>query len=303
MKLWDLDYLNKKIVEFQDKLFDTESIDEVVKLLESFYNSYNITVLNIGNISAFRVRKLDHGTEHDTTKSLWAPPSKYVKQIGRANDIGESIFYAAFDPLTAILEGRIREGDEFSLAVYYLEPKEDWNMSSVVISVPKKGVTQAKELDEYSISLSKFMVDEFTKEIEEGNEHEYKKSCAMAKILFRLPNKDSVVYPSIQNEDRVNIAMVEEKAQERVKLRSVLKCKLIRMNKDNSAQVEILSIAQASQGVDSLDYNPIPVDNYTISISYETWVKKVLNFNDAFKPENISTPDEIMKDILSKKKE
>lgn len=303
MKLWDLDYLNKKIIEFRDKSFDTESIDEVVKLLESFYNSYNITVSNIGKISAFRVRKLEYGKKHDTTKSLWAPPSEYVKQIGRANDIGESILYAAFDPLTAILEGRIREGDEFSLAIYYLEPKEDWDMTSVVISVPKIGIEQTKELDEYSISLSKFMVDEFTKEIEEGNEHEYKKSCAMAKTLLRLPYKDSIVYPSIQNADRVNIAMVEEKAKERMKLRSVLKCKLIRMNEDNTAQVEISSIAQANEGIDSLEYDPIPVDNYTISISYDTWVKKVLNFNDTFKPENISTPEEIMKDILSKKKE
>ncbi|MBN1117465.1 MAG: hypothetical protein JXA77_09690 [Bacteroidales bacterium] len=147
------------------------------------------------------------------------------------------------------------------------------------------------------------MVEEFTKTVREGEEKEYKKSCAMAKILFSLSNKDSIVYPSIQNVDRVNIAMVEEKAKERMKLRSVLKCKLIKMSENNTVDVKISSIAQANDDIETLKYDPIPVDNYIIPISYDTWVKKILNFSETFKPENIATPEEIIKDILNKNKD
>jgi hypothetical protein len=284
-KLWNLDDLKNKIEEFKENIFEDESIDDIIKQLQSFYNSYNIIGLNVGNILIFRVRKLEFNEEHNNINCLWAPPPECVDKIGRSNDISESLFYAAFDPLTSILEARITEGDEFSIAVYLLDQKDDWDLSSVVIQTPKSNILEKSELKEYSIMLSKFMVDEFTKEVEKGQEYLYKKSCAISKILLQLPYKDSIVYPSIQNKNKTNIVMTEEKAKDRIKLKSVLKCKLIKIKENNIAEVEIISIANVNHLIDTLEYEPSPIDNFKMDITHDTWVKKNMNFSETFSHE------------------
>lgn len=300
-KLWNLDDLKKKIDEFKENIFEDESIDDIIKQLQSFYNSYNIIVLNIGNIPIFRVRKLESNEEHNNIKCLWAPPPECVDKIGRSNDIGESLFYAAFDPLTAILEARIIEGDEFSIAVYLLNQKDDWDLSSIVIQTPKLDIFGKSELEEYSIMLSKFMVDEFTKEVEKGQEYLYKKSCAISKILLKIPYKDSIVYPSIQNKNKTNIVISEEKAKDRIKIMSVLKCKLIKIKENNIAKVEIISTANANHLNDTLEYEPCPIDNFKMDITHDTWVKNNMNFHDPFSHENITSAEDIRKNILKKR--
>ena len=72
------------------------------------------------------LRKKHHGAVHFC----------YAFQIGtdkihyRANDDGESIFYAAFDPVTAIREVKLRLGDSFTLGQTISIPKNDLGGSS-----------------------------------------------------------------------------------------------------------------------------------------------------------------------------
>lgn len=295
MSLWDVNNLHKQFEDFRRKEYISGPVSAVVKDLDGFYNCYNIMTANTGGHPIFRVRKIKNGEEHDTCQSVWCPPAKYVTQIGRANDIGESIFYGAFDPLTAMLEAQVSIDDVFSMAIYYLSPLQAWNMTSVVINVPKGGMSQSKQLVKHSIALSKFVVEEFTRNVSDECRFEYKKSCAIAKILLGLPNKDSIIYPSMKNMDKINIAMIEDMAKRRMQLISVCKCKLVGFTDDNKANVEVLGLAQSEQDSDLLSYDSIPM--HVETISHDTWINKAWSFGDDFGSNKTASFEEMMKDM------
>ncbi len=147
-----------------------------------------------------------------------------MKRIGRANDIGESMFYGALDYETAIQEVNIGIGEKYSLAVYNLKERENFEKSSVVIrpSLPMRN--QLEPVDLFGLELSNFMVSELTRKVHTGNETNYVRSCAISKILLDLPNKDSLLYPSVQNKDAVNIVIKEHDAKKRLSLQLLMTC-------------------------------------------------------------------------------
>lgn len=192
--------------------------------LEEFYSVFHLITANIGNTSVYRVRKIEPNKEHNHFNDVWCPNSNDVKRIGRANDIGQSIFYGAFDPVTAIVETRIMPGEKYSLAVFRLKSSENHN--SVVIRQAEHIEGSDPELSQYGLELSKFMMHEFTRIVPQGQEHVYRRSCAIAQLLLETPYKDSLVYPSAQTADRVNIALKPDAALLRLNLQQVLTCEL-----------------------------------------------------------------------------
>lgn len=278
MKIWDRDRVRNSIERFKKESFNDLDINDIAKEIEGFFTIINITAANIGGRFVFRTRKIRKDDPHLLKSKVWAPATKYVNKIGRMNDVGESIFYAAFDPFTAILEGRINENEEFSLAVFTLIAMEDCNLKSVVISEARSTDTSNIDIEESAKLLNQFFIEEITKDVLEGNEFEYKKSCAMAKVMLKLPNKDSIIYPSMKYKDLTNIAMIEVEARKRMKLKVVFKCRLIKIH-EHHASIEIIGEAQSIEEIDELEYRII--EKETI-ITPDSMVDSKINFSVDF---------------------
>lgn len=211
---------------FREQEFLTESVAEVRQNLDKFFHVYSIMTANLGNCYVYRVRSCDEDRPHLETSDIWVPPSEVLVRVARANDIGERIFYGALHPMTAIKEAAITESKYFTLGVYHLRAMNEGDMPSVVIKTPPKPNHMVRPLEQLGHELSEFVESEFTKTINRENDHHYKKSCAMAQNLFNLPYKDSLLYPSVQDADMINIALPEAVAANRLTLKQVFHCQL-----------------------------------------------------------------------------
>lgn len=223
------DFIHKQRLKLLDYVLAEEihgSATEIKEQLLGFYSAYNMLVANLGNCAVFRVRRINPRDRHANSLDVWCPPVAAITKIGRANDVGQPVFYGSLDPATAVTEVEIESGEEYSMAVYWLSPLDDYNMSSVVIKEARTRPGNGDELNRFGIELSKFMVKEFIRFNPDGHESLYKRSCAIASILFDLPGKDSILYPSVKDSDSVNIAMKVDKASSRLRLLQVTTCKM-----------------------------------------------------------------------------
>jgi hypothetical protein len=188
---------------------------------------YVSRLLNISHPKIYRVRINEGHKLFGNAKQLWWPPPECIKEKGRLNDIGQSIFYCSDSESTAVLEKRPKQGDIITiLESELIDPNKQPLVTEVGIHEytgsfnPKYGGTppaQDLELKEFTqregISntnpiLRDYLNHEITKIVDKGNEHEYKTTIAIADILMNEPELikngrvvsgviDGLSYPSI----------------------------------------------------------------------------------------------------------
>jgi hypothetical protein len=195
-------------------------------------------VCNLG-LPLFRVRPLESDEEHSEVVSLLAPPPHKVHRMGRLNDAGESMLYAAFDPVTAIRESRIRGGQRFSLTVLSLAQRPVFHNSSIRLGLEPPSCTKrlSAAMRASAERLHLFIRSEITKTVGVGDEHEYKATCVITQFLLGDPNKDSIVYPSVFDPNRTNIALTIPGANERTTVWAVFECQLLTLGDAHSGEV------------------------------------------------------------------
>lgn len=214
-----------KLLEFAYSDYRNESVEEIKSKLLEFYQTYDVIAANLGSCDVYRVRKIKPGLPHKLASDVWHPPANCVTKIGRANDVKDPVFYCSLFPRTSIDEANIYPGDDFSLAIYALKALGPYEMTSVVIkqAPPYIGNDEFRRL---GVELSSFMVKEFTRDVTPECEHFYRRSCAISKILFSMPHKDSIIYPSVKNPEAINIAFRSEAAFSRLRLIEVATCRM-----------------------------------------------------------------------------
>ena len=284
-----------KLIDFAYSDSSGCTVEEIKQQILSFYDLYNVIVVNLGAESVYRVRKIDTGDAHGMASDVWHPPPDCVGKIGRANNIGEAVFYCSLDPATAIEEGQIVPGDRFSLAIYQLAGREPYNMTSVVVRearlIPSPSATHPEEFRQFGAELSKFMVREFTRHVAPGDEHLYSRSCAISSILFDLPRKDSIIYPSVKNHDAVNVVLKSDAAKERLTLVQVVTCT---MDEVGNVNVEAICAPDVNgRLIPQLCPDPMPRP-LTLTGSRSS-------FKQMFRDENIASPKEILNYYQTKK--
>ncbi|MBT3278391.1 MAG: RES family NAD+ phosphorylase [Phycisphaerales bacterium] len=200
-------------------------VAEVRDIFSIIFSKLNLITANLGGIFIFRVREIKKGEEHRRICDIWSPPAECAS-LGRANDAGESIFYGALDPVTAIREISLQPGNHFTLGNFWLSQTEDDWHSSRIITIPKH--THARNRDEHLHSriLSDFIFSEFTRPVGEGMEFQYKASCAISKLLLDRADKDSLIFPSICDSQAYNLVMKNEAAEKRLHPKQVFRCRL-----------------------------------------------------------------------------
>ncbi|OLS39193.1 hypothetical protein BTR25_13530 [Bacillus sp. MRMR6] len=159
-------------------------------------------------------------------QDAWNPPANIIKAMGRLNKVNESLLYTApGDPLVAIKEAKVKDGEFFSLIVYKARDE---------IKVNRIGnferIEQLTELENLKLRLLiNFLRDEFTKDVGQGTEYLYRVSERIAKDYFDLPPKvaqDAWLYPSVAKKESFNVCFRPELAKELLDLQGVVICRL-----------------------------------------------------------------------------
>lgn len=283
---------NKKLMEEFLKIDKKNfSVDELKSKLNEFLSVFSFKVANCG-ADLFRVRRILPGEEHNKIHDIWCPPRELITRIGRANNIGERIFYAAFDIETAICEARVSFDEYFSLAIYHISENIDGNQSSIIIGKTSDNHNFNNEnyygLWKCGEDLNRFIVREFTKEVYDGDEEQYKVSCSIASLLLSNGNKDSIIYPSVRSDNKINIAIKEEAARERLSLLNVLTCKLMSNNMPMVYKVRYPS-------------DDLLLDcNTTIKLPRPLKYKSPMLFSEVFSDDKIETAEEMIRKIKVK---
>lgn len=250
-----------------------QDLDSIIDHFKLIVNQFHLICANIGSVPLFRTRIIDNGNIHTNKKDVWCPPAACVKKMGRLNDVNESIFYAAFDPITAIKETRIKKGDKFSLAIYRIKERDAYNLSTINLGLPRPIDTLSEREQINTMILSDFMFSEFTRHVGLGTEYQYKASCAVSKLLFDIPHKDSIIYPSMIDYSKRNIALKEASAEERVELEQVLTCELNDYDSDLNPVLTMTQNGIYSKDSDLITYTKTPRNQMNFTLKLETFFK------------------------------
>ena len=171
-----------------------------------------------------------HNTRINEIKFLKYPPADKVSKYGRANLIGQSIFYSTSNPITAMKEMKPQLGDLITTSTwkqkeddYYLKISPIFKITSLAgdihneLSLKFKVAYQnsishhPKEVAEQIDELLQFVADCFAKDVDYGNNYDYVLSAFYAnKILneFEGGTIDALVYPSVADKlDFSNVAI------------------------------------------------------------------------------------------------
>lgn len=274
-EIYDPEKLLKKIGAYRNVDLKKYSLDKIIQDFNSFFTQFNLICSNLDNIPLFRVRKIEDNKEHLLKKDVWCPTPDKVEKLGRANKIGESVFYAAFDPITAIKETWIQPNEKFSLSIYNINSYKSGLLSTINISIPKPidNLQISKNQRIHMMILSDFLFAEFTRLVGIGTEYQYKASCAVSKILLQIPNKDSLIYPSLVDYSKRNIVINEDSAKERLTLKQVFECKLNSFSDNFNPIIDIYKESIPDNDSDKLDYKPFNKDAVNVELKYENFFK------------------------------
>lgn len=228
----DINKLKERIHAFQNmdiqSLSDKElkdKIDEVlsVKLDGGITISTNLTEYSLFSIGRrfYRVRKLKNtdmpNSDLRKLSSYWNPPKKYIKHYGRLNKPGESLLYTALNPYTAMCETNLMPGDSFVLCVYEAIKPLRFSWIGGKANYYFNGIKRKKVIEFFEI-IRKFLFDEFTRVVPEGQEPLYRITETIAKNYYNFPDDNGWRYPSIKHNFEDNICFRSEGVMRNIKI-------------------------------------------------------------------------------------
>ena len=180
----------------------------------------------------------------EETTFLKYPPAAIISKHGRANLIGQSVFYSTSNPITAMNEMKPKIGDLITTTIwkqkendYYLKISPIFKLTSLngivhnELSLKFKMAYEnsikqhPKETAEQIDELLQFVAECFAKDVEYGNNFDYTLSAFFAnKILheFQGGTIEALVYPSVADKlDFSNVAIKPNVLDEQFELYQV----------------------------------------------------------------------------------
>lgn len=208
----------------------------------------------------YRIRKLEEEDHFIPLKALsneqgaWNPPSECVKELGRLNDISESLLYTSLDPNTPVEEMGIKEGERFLLIVY----KAKRDVKVAYIGYWNDHPELSKEENLKMRMIHNILNDIFIKEVGKGTEYLYRASARIAKDYFDCPPEmqDAWCYPSIASKKGYNICFRPEIARDILELLGVQICTVNR-NDGSTYTHHCQTIAVWNALKSAFDYYPV----------------------------------------------
>ena len=224
---------------FRNDLLNTLQPEKVEALLKWYLNSYGGVNFKFGyDRPIFRARKCptDHG--YTNISDVYPPPLDKCK-IGRMNEEGQSIFYGAFSPGTALVEVNAKEGDYVHVTHFQLPEKSENGMRCFAIgevynnyhgvNTISPGVSnEIRDFiarignDDIRALLSYLYMDAFSAEIL-NNPKAHKINYVYSRVFSRLllgkhPDVDGLIYPSAKVKGASNIVLRTESVDSKIQL-------------------------------------------------------------------------------------
>lgn len=213
--------IHENDIEWIKKYFENVTLFTGLTYKETIPTFYRVTINS--KIFAGQNKRI---TE---IKYLTNPPKELINTYGRANFPHESIFYATFDPITALSEMRPNIGDLITISRWRLKTDYDLTVTPIFKNSTKNGdvhnemslranIEYRKQLKQYDDQLQKqldiilqFVADCFNKDVNDRNHFDYFLSSHYAnRLLWELQNGevDAILYPSVrQSLTMTNIAL------------------------------------------------------------------------------------------------
>lgn len=101
------------IAEYYVKDHRNMSYNEIKEAMSALYNPIQENYINLGKIGIVRARRIEKPLAEFNVDEVLNPNPKYVNNFGRCNKPNESVFYGAFDVVTALKESNAVVGDRF----------------------------------------------------------------------------------------------------------------------------------------------------------------------------------------------
>jgi hypothetical protein len=204
------------------------SIDELKRLIGNILSNVDYGSIHCTNqtfLGLYRARQHNqiNGQSDDyifiNEKEYWNPPKGYINQLGRCNDIGESMFYSSNHFETAILEVRPIQGQFITVARFLPNLKGDLLPSFRIkpnciqhlkrIKGFKSCITDfdLSRRDEKFLEVDNLLDDLFTEIVNNDESYKYKVSNAITRCMLTNTMDDAgnqfsmngMIYPSIVN--------------------------------------------------------------------------------------------------------
>lgn len=221
-QLRQVDVLSERTIEeIHEEIHAIESLDlrdqepdELLRRVRSICRGYMWMTRVIGEeFFAFRARRLS--VPPDSVSELWYPPARLISRIGRANGVNEPVLYTSSNGVTAVSELRPEPGDAFcvmelglrdpgrglhlhELALAESSERRSTEESISVFHQTDRGRAHLENTENVAKldRIRQFMVDQFTRLVLPGNEHEYGVTLAISRF-HRNPGIDGLMYPSV----------------------------------------------------------------------------------------------------------
>jgi RES domain len=204
------------------------SIDELKKLIGNILSNVDYSSIHCTNqtfLGLYRARQHNqiNGQSDDyifiNEKEYWNPPKDCINELGRCNDIGESMFYSSNHFETAILEVRPIQGQFITVARFLPYSKGNLLPSFRIkpnciqhlkrIKGFKSCITgfDLSKRDTKFLEVDNLLDDLFTEIVNANESYKYKVSNAITRCMLANTKDDAgnqlsmngMIYPSIVN--------------------------------------------------------------------------------------------------------
>ena len=126
------------------------------------------------------------------------PPAKLITKYQRVNRPGQSVFYCCAGRRVPFFECFVKTGDKFILSQWKTVSRLLVNnigyLNDNIMGLQPKSLDELKEAN---ILIRNFIDEEFTKNVNEGEEYLYKNTIALAEKHFSDDIFNGLLYPSI----------------------------------------------------------------------------------------------------------
>ncbi len=191
-------------------------------------DQYMFQVRHLQLTGIYRARLNRPGELFSTASQLWYPPIEAVLRPSRLNGIGQVRFYASSTPNTAVFELRPKTGHAFTVLLATTSSRQVVSLNVAFIGLERSLAPEVQHFTDKDsfrrsptfrerlgsgnykkwLLIDDYLSEIFGAEVPDGEEHLYKLTIALAKLLFEAPGVDAVSYPSVATSDHgINVCM------------------------------------------------------------------------------------------------
>ena len=194
LSLKQIQYIIEEIRRLDLKVVD---IDIIKKKLKPLFVGYTLRApIYEPGLKLYRGRVCNE--KLNNTKYITYPPAKLITKYQRVNRPGQSVFYCCAGRRVPFFECFVKTGDKLILSQWKTVSRLLVNnigyLNDNIMGLQPKSLDELKEAN---ILIRNFIDEEFTKNVNEGEEYLYKITIALAEKHFSDDIFNGLLYPSI----------------------------------------------------------------------------------------------------------